>query len=108
MTNAKRTISCKALVTGIARPVIKGIFYFWVLPVAFFNSPAGPRDTARKRTIDITSTFKPVLKDAVKINFHAGPVLADTSHHALTYSIPSQFLFLSYQPAELKTGCLAC
>ncbi len=33
-------------------------------------------------------------------------MVADTAHHVLTYNIPSQFLFLNYQPAELKPVAL--
>ncbi len=64
------------------------------------------QDTTKRRTIDITSSFKPVLRDAVKINFNAAPPAADTSHPRLVYTIPAQYLFLSYQPAEMKPVAL--
>ena len=64
------------------------------------------QDTTRKKSIDITSTFKPVLREAAKINFNAAPPVADTSRPKLSYSIPSQNLFFSYQPAELKPVAL--
>jgi hypothetical protein len=64
------------------------------------------QDTAKRRTIDITSSFKPVLRDAVKINFNAAPPVADTSRPRLTYSIPAQYLFISYQPGEMKPVAL--
>jgi hypothetical protein len=64
------------------------------------------QDTTKRRTIDITSSFKPVLRDAVKINFNAAPPVADTSRPRLTYNIPAQYLFLTYQPGEMKPVAL--
>jgi hypothetical protein len=64
------------------------------------------QDTTKRKTIDITSAFKPVLREAVKINFNAAPPVVDTSHPRLTYNIPSQYMFLSYQPGELKPVAL--
>src|SRR5688572_4468965 len=64
------------------------------------------QDTTKKRTIDITSTFKPVLREAAKINFNAAPPVADTTKPRLTYNIPSHNLFFTYQPAELKPVAL--
>jgi hypothetical protein len=64
------------------------------------------QDTTKRKSIDITSTFKPVLREAVKINFHASPPLPDTSKPRLSYNIPSQYLLLNYQPGELKPVAL--
>ena len=64
------------------------------------------QDTTKKKSIDITSTFKPVLRDAAKINFNAAPPVADTSRPKLSYNIPAQNLFFTYQPAELKPVAL--
>src|ERR1700742_1831715 len=64
------------------------------------------QDTSKGRTIEITSSFKPVLRDAVKINFNAAPPVADTSKPRLTYNIPAQYLFFSYQPGEMKPVAL--
>lgn len=61
------------------------------------------KDTVKKKaTIDITSTYKPVLRNAIKINFSATHLNADTSHPDLTYNIPPQNLFYAYQPVPLK------
>jgi hypothetical protein len=76
-----------------------GLFFVFV-----FTGQA--QDTTKRKSIDITSTFKPVLREAVKINFHASPPLPDTSKPRLTYNIPSQFLLLNYQPGELKPVAL--
>lgn len=64
------------------------------------------QDTTKRRTIDITSSFKPVLREAVKINFNAAPPAVDTSHPRLVYNIPSQYMFLSYLPGEMKPVAL--
>src|SRR5690242_592518 len=58
------------------------------------------------KTIDVTSVFKPVLRDAAKINFNAAPPLIDSSKPRMTYNIPVQNLVFSYQPAEMKPVAL--
>ena len=67
---------------------------------------AQAQDTSKRRTIDITSTFKPTLKETAKINFSASAPSADTSHPKLNYNIPVQNLVFSYQPAELNPVAL--
>ena len=70
-----------------------------LLPVA----ASAQKDTIKKKsTIDINSVYKPVLRNAVKINFSATHLNADTTAPNLTYSIPAQNLFYSYQPISLK------
>lgn len=63
---------------------------------------AGAQDTLRKREVNVTSTFKPTLKDAAKINFNAAPALTDTSRPRLQYNIPDQNLLFGFQPGSLK------
>lgn len=65
------------------------------------------RDTTRKQTIDITSSYQPVLRNAVKINFSGSQLAADTSRPSLAYNIPSQNLFYAYQPISLRPLALA-
>jgi hypothetical protein len=60
------------------------------------------RDTAKKQSIDITSSYKPVLRNAVKINFSASQLNPDSSKAISPYSIPQQNLFYTYQPVSLK------
>ncbi len=60
------------------------------------------QDTTRRKTIDITSTFKPVLRESSKVNFNAAPAGNDTSKPKLTYTIPAENLLFAYQPADLK------
>ncbi|HEY6899738.1 MAG TPA: hypothetical protein VI233_03810, partial [Puia sp.] len=81
----------------------KSLFLLTVMGAGLFVQA---QDTTKRRTIDITSSFKPVLRDAVKINFNAAPPAIDTSKPRLTYNIPAQFLFLSYQPGEMKPVAL--
>lgn len=67
---------------------------------------AHAQDTTKRKSIDITSTFKPVLREAAKINFNAAPPPVDTAKPRMTYSIPVQNLFFTYQPADLKPMAL--
>ena len=70
-----------------------------LLPIA----ASAQKDTLKKTsTIDINSAYKPVLRNAVKINFSATHLNADTTAPVLTYNIPPQNLFYSYQPIPLN------
>lgn len=60
------------------------------------------QDTTKRRTIDITSSFKPVLRESAKINFNATPPSADTTRPVLKYDIPNPNLLFAYQPGSLK------
>ena len=62
--------------------------------------------TNKKRSIDITSSFKPVLREAVKINFNAAAPVVDSSKPKLTYNIPQKNLLLGYLPVPLKPVAL--
>lgn len=64
------------------------------------------QDTTRKKTIDITSSFKPVLREAAKINFNAAPPAADINRPVLQYVVPAQNLFFTYQPTPLQPVAL--
>jgi hypothetical protein len=77
-----------------------------LLSVCCAGSVLRAQDTTKRKSIDITSSFKPVLREAVKINFNAAPPVVDTTHPRLTYNIPSQYMFLNYQPGELKPVAL--
>jgi hypothetical protein len=65
------------------------------------------QDTIRKREVIVTSSFKPVLKDAAKINLNASPATADTSRPRLQYAIPNQNLNFAFQPGSLRPVALA-
>jgi hypothetical protein len=62
----------------------------------------GQKDTTKKGGIDIVSSFKPVLREAAKINFNATPPSVDTTKAKLNYNIPNQNLAFAYQPGSLK------
>ena len=59
------------------------------------------KDTAGKG-VSIISSFKPILREAAKINFNATPPVADTTKAKLDYTIPNQNLLFAYQPGSLK------
>src|SRR5882757_9602794 len=64
------------------------------------------QDTLKKKTINITSTFKPALKNTAKLNFNAEAPLIDSSRPDLKYNLPTQFLSLTYQPNGLNPVAL--
>lgn len=59
-------------------------------------------DTTLPKTVVVTSSFKPVLKNASKVNFSGAAPVPDTARPQLTYDIPSQNLFFAYQSATLQ------
>lgn len=77
---------------------------FLIFAAATLTIPAAQaqKDTSKTQAIDITSSFKPVLRNAVKINFSGSQLSADTARPVLGYTIPSQNLFYAYQPISLR------
>ncbi len=65
------------------------------------------RDSSKRQTIEITSSYKPVLRNPVKINLYASPITGDSTRRRLAYNIPPQNLFFIYQPVALKPLALA-
>ena len=63
---------------------------------------ATAQDTTKNRDVNVTSAFKPTLKEAAKINFNPTPPTADTTRPRLQYSIPNQNLAFAFQPGSLK------
>jgi len=59
-------------------------------------------DSSKIKAVDITSNFKPVLREAAKINFNATPPSADTLKPKLQYEVPDPNLLFAYQPGTLK------
>ena len=76
-------------------------------PILLFTAAAIGQDTTRKKMVEVTSTFKPVLKEAAKINFNTGPPATDTTRPTLQYSIPNQNLLFNYQPGSLQALALS-
>jgi hypothetical protein len=79
------------------------LFRFLFLGITIFSYAVSfaQIDTTGKG-IKIVSTFKPVLREAAKINFGATPPPADTTKAKLNYTIPNQNLLFAYQPGALK------
>jgi hypothetical protein len=65
------------------------------------------KDTTRTKKVEITSAFKPVLRESAKINFNASPPTADTAKPKLQYDIPNPNLLFAYQPGSLKPLALS-
>lgn len=63
---------------------------------------ASAQDSTSDKEVNVTSQFKPTVKDAAKINFNATPPTADTTRPRLQYNIPNQNLSLAFQPGLLK------
>lgn len=75
---------------------------FFFVPLCFFFFCTQAQDTTRRQTIEITSSYKPSLRNSVKINLYASPITPDTTRPRLAYFIPSENLFFSYKPVALK------
>jgi len=85
--------------------MMKGIIYIGLL-LMLVSLGAQAQDTTKRKTINITSTFKPALKNTAKLNFNADAPLIDTARPVLKYNLPIQFLSLIYQPAGLNPVAL--
>lgn len=72
------------------------------LGILFCNIVFAQKDTTKGKSVDIRSAFKPVLREAAKINFNATPPSADTTKPVLKYEIPNQNLALAFTPGSLK------
>ncbi len=72
------------------------------MPLCLLFTVSHAQDTTRRQTIQITSSYKPSLRNSVKINLYASPISPDTSHPRLAYYIPPENLFFAYQPVSLK------
>jgi hypothetical protein len=74
-----------------------------VLGLFSLQARAQDRDTVLpSRTVNVTSTYKPVLQNASKINFSATLPAVDNRLPTLQYNIPSPSLYFSYLPAGLE------
>ncbi|MBK8951802.1 MAG: hypothetical protein IPM85_05225 [Chitinophagaceae bacterium] len=67
-----------------------------------FGISYSQKDTTKKGGIEIISSFKPVLREAAKINFDASPAPVDTTKVKQIYDIPNQNLLFAFQPGSLK------
>lgn len=74
----------------------------FILPLTFVCTASHGQDTTRRQTIQITSSYKPSLRNTVKINLYASPISPDSSRPRLAYNIPPENLFFAYQPVSLN------
>src|SRR4029450_1860398 len=76
--------------------------------ICFFLSTIGmsivanAQDSTRRRVVEVSSTFKPSLRETAKINMNATPPSTDTSKPHLQYALPDQNLLSAYPPGSLK------
>jgi hypothetical protein len=73
----------------------------WILLLGTY-SEAQVDTSTKKRTVEVTSTFKPALHETAKINMNATPPNADTTKPKLQYNLPDENLLFAYQPGNLK------
>jgi hypothetical protein len=71
------------------------------------TSANAQRADTTKKTVVVTSAFKPTVKPAAKINFTAATPVIDSTRLDLKYNVPAQNLFFSYQPEALKPLALS-
>ncbi len=83
------------------------IYFFFAGCMCCSISAKAQTETERRQTIEITSSYKPVLRGPVKINLYASPLTADSSRVRLSYKIPPQNLFFKYEPIELSPLAIA-
>lgn len=81
------------------RLMLKASMLLAILPVA---TMAVAQDTVKRKTIDITSSFKPSLIQQQKLGLTASAAPADSVRPRLQYSIPSQNLAFGFSPAPLR------
>lgn len=55
-----------------------------------------------KPSVNITTSFKPVLRNAVKVNLSGSQLLTDSVATVRPYIVPAQSLFYAYQPVTVK------
>lgn len=84
----------------ISKGLISASLVFQVLFLVAQDSPV-------KKSIDITSSYKPVIREASKILLHAQPLPMDSARKQLKYNIPVQPLSTSFQPVEISAANLA-
>lgn len=83
--------------------MIKSTKYFLLTPLFILVTlVASAQDSTKRRTLEVTSTFKPELRESSKLNFQASPLNEDTTPPKLLYNIPAEQLLFKYRPVELK------
>jgi hypothetical protein len=73
---------------------MKTLFGIWILFLGIFTH--AQVDTTKKRVVEVSSTFKPSLREAAKINMNATPPVTDTTKPRLQYNLPDQNLLFAF------------
>jgi hypothetical protein len=83
--------------------------YFQPISIAilFSSSVMGQNDTNKIKSVEIISSFKPSLLQAVKIDFSGSQLTSDTSRNIRMYEIPAQNLTYNYKSIPLKPLALS-
>ena len=88
---------------GMSFSIAAAKLFLLVLGIISYELAYAQReDPSKIKAVDITSSFKPVLREAAKINFNATPPSADTVKPKLQYEVPDPNLLFAYQPGTLK------
>ena len=82
-------------------------FVFSALVLLYSIAVVQAQDPLKKQTIEITSSFKPEIKEAAKINFVAAPPVPDSAKPKFNYNIPITSLSLVYQPLAISPLALS-
>jgi hypothetical protein len=93
---------CVMVASPLGRGRVGAKLFLLGLGIFSFGVSYSQKDTTKQKAIDITSSFRPVLREAAKINFNATPPSADTAKPRLQYDIPNPNLLFAYQPGSLK------
>ncbi len=80
----------------------KKIFLIWGFVILCVTAVNAQKDTSKPQSVTIISAYKPVLRNAAKMNFSGSNLLADSSKHLMPYIVPVQNLVYAYQPINLK------
>ena len=80
----------------------KKIIFSFTFLVAISSSLHAQIDTGKSQTINITSSYKPILKEPSKINFSGTQLLPLKDIPSLKYTIPRQNLYYAYSPISLR------
>lgn len=81
--------------------MIKYKFFVSILACLGLSASVIAQPGKEQQTINITTTFKPVLRNALKINLSGSQLKTDTTVSVRPYVIPSQNLFYAYQPVAI-------
>jgi hypothetical protein len=74
----------------------------WLIAALTAGAQTLAQEPGKKQTIDITSSFKPVLRNAAKINFNASPPRPDSGKPRLAYQVPVQNLVPGLVPVSIR------